>query len=129
MTVGPIEAARVFTTRLAEARRFYAEALGLNEVLSNDAVVMFDTGQAKLIVEHVAVDDPEASDLVGRFTGCSFMVADMETALNSLGDREIEWLGPPERQGWGGILSHLKDPDGNILTLVQYPVEASQTGC
>jgi catechol 2,3-dioxygenase-like lactoylglutathione lyase family enzyme len=121
MTVGPIEAVRVFTTRLADARRFYAESLGLNEVFATDAVVMFDTGQAKLIVERVGIDDPEASGLVGRFTAFSFTVSDMETTLNDLRHRAIEWLGPPERQSWGGVLSFLKDPDGNILTLVQYP--------
>jgi lactoylglutathione lyase len=121
MTVGPIEAVRVFATRLADARRFYAESLGLNEVFATDAVVMFDTGQAKLIVERVGVDDPEASGLVGRFTAFSFTVSDMETTLNDLRHRAIEWLGPPERQSWDGVLSFLKDPDGNILTLVQYP--------
>jgi catechol 2,3-dioxygenase-like lactoylglutathione lyase family enzyme len=41
MAVGSIEAVRVFTTRLADACRFYAEALGLNEVFASDAVVMF----------------------------------------------------------------------------------------
>ncbi len=50
MTLGPIEAVRVFTTRLAEARRFYADTLGLSEMTANDAFAMFDTGQAKLIV-------------------------------------------------------------------------------
>jgi Glyoxalase/Bleomycin resistance protein/Dioxygenase superfamily len=45
----------------------------------------------------------------------------METALTDLQGRPIEWLGSPERQPWGGLLSHFKDPDGNVLTLVQYP--------
>lgn len=121
MTIGPIEAVRVFTTKLAEARRFYANTLGLPEVFADDAIAMFDTGQAKLIVEHVDAGDPEATGLVGRFTAFSFTVADMERAVNDLGDRSIEWLGLPERQAWGGLLAHFKDPDGNILTLVQYP--------
>jgi catechol 2,3-dioxygenase-like lactoylglutathione lyase family enzyme len=121
MTVGPIEAVRVFTTRLTEARRFYADVLGLKEVLATDAMAMFDTGQAKLIVEHVEPNDPEAAGLVGRFAAFSFTVANMETTLNDLRHHSIEWLGPPERQAWGGILAHFKDPDGNILTLVQYP--------
>ena len=121
MILGPIEAVRVFTTKLAEARRFYADTLGLPEMLATDAVAMFDTGQAKLIVEHVDPGDPEAAGLVGRFTAFSFTVANMETALTDLRGRSIEWLGAPERQPWGGILSHFKDPDGNVLTLVEYP--------
>jgi hypothetical protein len=54
MTLGPIEAVRVFTTRLAEARRSYADTLGLSQMIANDACAMFDTGQAKLIVPDAA---------------------------------------------------------------------------
>jgi lactoylglutathione lyase len=121
MALGPIEAVRVFTTKLAEARRFYAETLGLPEMVATDAIAIFDTGQAKLIVEHVDTADPEATGLVGRFTAFSFTVTNMETTLKELRGRSIEWLTLAERQPWGGLLSHFKDPDGNILTLVQYP--------
>ncbi|MDZ7685307.1 MAG: hypothetical protein U5O39_10170 [Gammaproteobacteria bacterium] len=31
------------------------------------------------------------------------------------------YLGAPERQPWGGVLAHLKDPDGNIVTLLGNP--------
>lgn len=86
---------------------------------------MFDTGQAKLIVEHIDADHPEARELVGRFAAFSFTVADMETARRHLRRLSVEWLGPPERQAWGEILSHIKDPDGNVLTLVQYPQSES----
>ena len=121
MTLGPIEAVRVFTTKLAEARRFYADTLGLPEVLANETIAMFDTGQAKLIVEYVDPGDPEAAGLVARFTAFSFTVTNMEATLNDLRKHGIEWLGIAERQTWGGLLSHFKDPDGNILTLVEYP--------
>jgi catechol 2,3-dioxygenase-like lactoylglutathione lyase family enzyme len=121
MTLGAIEAVRVFTTKPAEARRFYGSTLGLPELLANDAVAIFDTGQAKLIVEHVDPSDPEAAGLVGRFTGFSFTVKNMETALDELRGRPIESVSVAERQAWGGLLSFFKDPDGNILTLAQYP--------
>jgi lactoylglutathione lyase len=121
MALGPIEAVRVFTTKLAEARRFYGETLGLPETFASDAIAIFDTGQAKLIVEHADTADPEANGLVGRFTAFSFTVTSMEMVLNELRGRSIEWLSQSERQSWGGLLSHFKDPDGNILTLVQYP--------
>jgi len=121
MALGPIEAVRVFTTKLAEARRFYASTLGLKETVVTDAIAIFDTGQAKLIVERVDAADPEADGLVGRFTAFSFTVTSMEMALNELQSRSIEWLSVSERQPWGGLLSHFKDPDGNVLTLVEYP--------
>jgi catechol 2,3-dioxygenase-like lactoylglutathione lyase family enzyme len=121
MTLGAIEAVRVFTSKLAVARRFYADSLGLPEMLATDTIAMFDTGQAELIVEYIDPDDPEAKGLVGRFTAFSFTVTNMETAVANLRVHPIEWLGLPEWQPWGGLLSHFKDPDGNILTLVQYP--------
>jgi catechol 2,3-dioxygenase-like lactoylglutathione lyase family enzyme len=62
MTLGPIEAVRVFTTNLAKTRRFYAEILGLREVVVSDAIAIFDTGQAKLIVEHVDLPTPRPLD-------------------------------------------------------------------
>ena len=107
--------------RFAEARRFYGETLGLPETLATDSVAIFDTGQAKLIIEYVRDGDREAGGLVGRFTAFSFTVTSMETALTELGHQRIEWISQSERQPWGGLLSHFKDPDGNILTLVQYP--------
>jgi hypothetical protein len=49
---------RVFTTKLAEARR-YADTLGLPEMLATSAIAIFDTGQAELILKHP--NDPEAA--------------------------------------------------------------------
>lgn len=60
MTLGPIEAVRVFTRKLDEARRFYGDTLGLREMSATDAIVMFDTGQAKLMIEHVDPNEPVA---------------------------------------------------------------------
>jgi catechol 2,3-dioxygenase-like lactoylglutathione lyase family enzyme len=121
MALGPIEAVRVFTTKLTEARQFYGETLGLSETYATNGLAIFDTGQAKLMIEFIDTADPEASGLVGRFAAFSFTVSSMAITLNELRDRPIEWIARSERQPWGGILSHFKDPDGNILTLVQYP--------
>ena len=30
----------------------------------------------------------------------------------------VVFLGPPERQAWGGVLGHFKDTSGNVLTLL-----------
>ena len=42
-------------------------------------------------------------------------------SLRTLEARGVTFDGPPERQAWGGVLAHFQDPDGNILTLVEYP--------
>lgn len=35
--------------------------------------------------------------------------------------RGVEFLAPPQRMPWGGVLAHFRDPDGNVLTLVGAP--------
>jgi catechol 2,3-dioxygenase-like lactoylglutathione lyase family enzyme len=121
MVIGPVETVRIFTKNLVESRRFYASVLGLKELVANDQWAIFDTGQAKLLVERVEDGGSDESRVGGRFADFSFTVADMEKALQALKDAPINWLGPPEPRDWGGILAYLKDPDGTILTLVQYP--------
>src|SRR5260221_1182801 len=111
MIVGPIEAVRVFTTHLAQARRFYGETLGLAELFADEAMVMFATGQAKLIVERVEAGDPEASGpeasgpeasgpeasgLVGPFAAFSFTVADLAAAASALPWPSCPVIVPPE---------------------------------
>lgn len=121
MPLGPIEALRVFTADFGRSLPFYRDVLGLVPLQSDAGVAILDTGQAKLILEQVDSDAAEAAALVGRFVGVSFTVPDVEAAHRSLTARGVDFDGTPERQPWGGVLAHLRDPDGNILTLVQYP--------
>lgn len=116
-------AARIFVRDIIEARRFYKNKLGLSlEGYSQEAgYCIFDTGPTKLIVECIEADaalDDQA--LVGRFTGLSFPVDDINAVQQRLASLGIEFSGSPEKQHWGGWLSAFKDPDGNGLQLVQY---------
>lgn len=121
MPLGPIEAVRVFTADTGKAVPFYRDALGLTLIHEADGLAIFDTGQAKLILEQVDPDEAEVAALVGRFAGVSFTVPDVEAAYSALTDRGVVFDGAPEPQDWGGVLAHLRDPDGNVLSLVQYP--------
>ena len=61
---------------------------------------------------------PEAPGLLGRYVGVSLPVPDIEALYKDLVGLGVEFLGPPETQPWGGVLAHLKDPEGNTLTLL-----------
>ncbi len=111
-----LAAVRVFVEDLAEARRFYAEVLGLPFAWEAAGAVGFDAG-AILILE-AADEEARREGLVGRFLGVSLEVADIAAVHAALSARGVAFLGPPERQGWGGTLAHLRDPSGNVLTLV-----------
>jgi uncharacterized glyoxalase superfamily protein PhnB len=56
---------------------------------------------------------------VGRFVGVSLEVTDIDATYRTLVERGVQFDAPPERQAWGGTLAHLRDPDGNVLTLLE----------
>jgi lactoylglutathione lyase len=111
---------RVFVHDFERAVRFYTEALGMT--LENRADefgwAQFATGPCSLAVERLDPDDPEAAALVGRYVGVSLRVPDLEGAYHTLVERVVQFLCPPQKQAWGGTLAHLRDPEGNVLTLL-----------
>jgi DNA-binding transcriptional MerR regulator len=117
--VGPLAAARIFCRRTDDARPFYSDQLGLIELAIRPDWLVYDVGSAQLIVE--AVPEGESEDDVGRFTAISFAVDDVARTCEALEARGVPIVGRPEVQEWGGTLAHVADPDGNVLTLVQYP--------
>ncbi len=117
-----IAAVRVFVTDLGRAEAWYRGVLEAPPTAGgvDDGFVVFDTG-CQLVLEPVTGDSEIPADqLVGRFTGISFAVADIDGACRRLvaGGATV---GDPEPQGWGGVLATIADPDGNRLQLVQYP--------
>ena len=118
--IGPIAAVRVFTRDLDAARGFYRDILGLPELSSTPTWAVYQAGPVQLIAE---TDQPEAGEAsaAGRFTGFSFAVDDAARVCDELARRGVDVVGRPDAQPWGGTLAHVADPDGNVLTLVQYP--------
>jgi lactoylglutathione lyase len=81
----------------------------------------FKSGEdVSLAIRKCAPDYVEqGSKIVGRFVGVTLMVDDIEDQYNRLVVKGVEFTGRPEKQNWGGTLAHLKDLDGNVLTLMQ----------
>ncbi|MGF1503100.1 MAG: VOC family protein [Paracoccaceae bacterium] len=105
---------RIFVSDIGAAARFYGETLGLAVAWDAGDAVGFAAGAGVLIVEQER--DPA---LVGRFVGVSLMVEDIARRHRDLSERGVAFLGPPERQPWGGTLAHFRDPSGNVITLVE----------
>ncbi len=113
-------AVRVFSFRWEDSVEFYRDVIGIPlSFLGQDfGWAQFDLGSASLGLERCDPADPEARDLVGRFVGISIEVGDIETTYDTLIAKGVEFIGPPERQAWGGVLAHFKDPDENVITLL-----------
>ena len=116
-----VAAVRIFVADLDRARSFYREGIGLTEAGSGPDYAVFSLGPTSIVLEVVPLHEPEHDELVGRLLGVSFDVADIAQAQRDLASRGVGFLGPPEKQEWGGILAFASDPDGNIITLVQLP--------
>lgn len=116
---------RLFVRDLAPARDFYAGTLGLRLQAANAALgycVFAVGGGVTLVLERVdAQAEAEEQALVGRFSGLSFAVPDLEARYRELQARGVVFSGAPELQAWGGRLATLLDPAGNALQLVQLP--------
>jgi catechol 2,3-dioxygenase-like lactoylglutathione lyase family enzyme len=114
---------RVFVSDFDKSLDFYTKTLGM-EIDYTDKKnnwAQFKSGEdVSLAIEKCDPDHIEqGSKLVGRFVGVTLMVDDIEDQYNRLTTKGVEFIGRPKKQHWGGTLAHLKDLDGNVLTLMQ----------
>lgn len=114
-------AVRVFVSDWERALAFYTETLGIPTAFASAEMgwAELDTGEGKLAIERAT--DAEGLELAGRFVGVSLAVDDIDATYQTLRARGVEFLAPPGKQPWGGVLAHFKDPDGNVLTLLGAP--------
>ena len=113
---------RIFVTDLPAAAKFYAEAVGLEEVWASPEAVVF--GRKPMLVIERADAEARAEGLVARFTGVAFATDDAKVLYDELRRACVPTHGAPERQSWGGILQHADDPSGNTITFLQSPAPA-----
>ena len=113
----------VWTSRLAEAEKFYGEVLGLHLKARSHGALVYDVGGSDLRVSPVPSTQPSAHTVLG------FAVADIRTIVESLMERGIRFeripgfshdpmgiLATPD----GSRVAWFRDPDGNLLSIVQY---------
>jgi len=112
--VGPVELIRLRVRDLEAAKNFYGNTLKLNLVAADAQMAIFDTGQAKLVVEQGAATPSSAVEL-------GFTVASLEAAVAAAIAADVKILAPPATEAWGGRVAEIADPDGNRLSLIQYP--------
>jgi catechol 2,3-dioxygenase-like lactoylglutathione lyase family enzyme len=112
----------VFVTDFDKSLDFYTKPLGMEiDYTDRKFWAQFKSGEdVSLAIQKCAPDYVEqGSKMAGRFVGVTLMVDNIEDQYNRLGAKGVEFTGRPEKQSWGGILAHLKDLDGNVLTLMQ----------
>jgi len=113
----------VWTSRIPEAEKFYTEVLGLPLKEKSHGALVYSVGGGHLRVSPVPSTQPSAHTVLG------FAVADIRTVVGALAARGVVLerfaafphdplgvLTTPE----GAQVAWFRDPDGNLLSIVQY---------
>jgi len=113
----------VWTSRIPEAEKFYGEVLGLHLRARSHGALVYEVGGSDLRVSPVPSTQPSAHTVLG------FAVADVRTIVESLTARGVRFERiagfPHDSMGIlvtpdGSRVAWFRDPDGNLLSIVQY---------
>lgn len=106
-----------WTSDLEKMFRFYNDVLQLPLHSRHPGFIAFELGDVRF---NIGLHD--------RVSGASkdpyrFMphlgVADIHEAAKRLADAGVEFIRQPEQESWGGWVATFRDPEGNILQLLQ----------
>jgi catechol 2,3-dioxygenase-like lactoylglutathione lyase family enzyme len=113
------------TTNPTKARKFYETTLGLKFISSDQFALVFDMNGTMLRVQIVDQVNP------GRYTALGWEVSDIEREVDALSKRGVTFarydgMNQDDRGIWTAPsrakIAWFTDPDGNILSLTQFPV-------
>jgi len=108
---------------MSEAEQFYGKVLGLSVKGKSHGAVVYDVGGAELRVSLVPSTHPSVHTVVG------FAVSDLNAIIAVLTTRGVIWERFPgfahDASGVvvtpeGAKVVWFRDPDGNLLSIVQY---------
>lgn len=119
---------------LARSRRFYADALGLEEVprppnfIFDGAWFRFGGTEIHLLAEadttgRAGAPDPGPSAAHGLVAHIALEVEDLEASLARLEEHGVLLIGGPMPRGDGVTQVFFRDPDGYVLELFQWTGE------
>jgi catechol 2,3-dioxygenase-like lactoylglutathione lyase family enzyme len=112
------------TAKPARAKKFYGSTLGLRLVSEDQFALAFDANGTQLRVQIVEKVNPLP------YTALGWAVADIGKTVKKLTRAKVKFerypfLEQDELRVWiapsGAKVAWFKDPDGNLLSLTQYP--------
>lgn len=111
----------LWTDDLAPMLRFYRDTLRLplHSYHEDEGFAAFALGEVRFnIGRHAQVRGPARDPLrIMPHLG----VSDIHAEYARLAAAGVAFIRAPEREHWGGWVATLKDPDGNVLQLLEFP--------
>lgn len=115
----------IWTCHLDKSEKFYSDLLGLSIKERSDGALVYDVNGSVLRVSPIPETTPTEHTVLG------FSVTDVDSVVTSLTNQGIifeRFEGfPHEANGIlttpdGSIVAWFRDPDGNLLSVVQFPL-------
>jgi len=107
----------IWTNHLELLRRFYRDTLCLPLHSDHGDFVAFAFGDIRLNLGlHDAITGPTREP---HRIMINLGVEDIHNEHRRLTAQGVEFVRPPEQEFWGGWVATFKDPDGNLLQLLQ----------
>jgi lactoylglutathione lyase len=106
----------VFVTDLAKAKAFYADLLGFPVAGKSEMMMEFFPGAVTTMGVALALHE-DARKLVGRHTGITLKVEEIEQLCEKLQAAKVRFIEPLESSPWGKM-AVIADFDGNQIALV-----------
>lgn len=109
----------IWTVDLDRLVAFYRDTLGLTPHSVRPDFVAFSFGDVRLSLgRHSEVTGPSRDPY--RIM-VNLAVEDIQAVTVRLRQRGVAFVREPEQEQWGGWVATFRDPDGNMLQLLQQP--------
>jgi predicted enzyme related to lactoylglutathione lyase len=109
----------IWTDNLDRLSSFYRDTLGLTPHSVRPDFVAFSFGDVRLSLGLHSEVAGESRDPYRVMVNLG--VNDIQLVADRLLQEGVEFLRKPERESWGGWVATFRDPDGNVLQLLQQP--------
>lgn len=105
---------RFYVSDLRAATRFYEEILGLEKKYEFSSYSGFECGGVE-----IGLIPRRAKDHVNECSSVELLVSDVDAVYDELKSKGVEFIEDLHEETWGGRTAAFKDPDGNVLEIIQ----------
>ncbi len=109
----------IWTANVERLASFYRDVLAMKPASQRDGFIAFQFGDLRLTITDHSEVKGEAKDPLRIMVNLA--VDDIHSVYQRLHAKGVEFLREPEKEHWGGYVATFKDPDGNVLQLLQQP--------
>lgn len=114
----------IWTDNLERLRTFYIETLKLTLHSDHETFLTFQFGDVRLNLGYHKDVSGKTKDPYR--TMINLAVMDIQEEYERLIEQGVQFIRPPQQEHWMGWVSTFKDPDGNILQLLEFPGGTTQ---